>query len=216
MKQSIFFIIVIVLFSCFRTEKNENKLITKFESSLGKIETKYLNEMVADFDDFLEKKYNSKKSESRFKRYLEELSVMDSPEIWKAEPYKLLQYQKSKLFAKYDSIYPESVWIENDMINLKFKELDVVQSIIPINKPNLDSLVAELKIEPRLNLTVPSKFYTALKSVADKDSLIANYLSYREIAGNSPPYLLANGLLYSYKVETEYFAKRILIMELNE
>lgn len=215
MKQSILLITVIVLFSCTTNEKTENEWITTFESSLGKRETKYLNEMVNDFDAFLEKKYDDKNSASSVKLYLQELSDNNSGQ-WKTDTEKYQQYQESNLFAKYDTIYPDSVWIEDDLVNVKFEELEVIQSIIPLDNENLESLVNELKVKPELNLMSRGNFFEALKSVSDKDSLISNYLSYVEIAGQTSIYLLANGLLYDYKPKNEYFAKRILIMEMND
>lgn len=215
MKQSILFIAVICLFSCITNEKTENELITKFESSLGKPETKYLNEMVSDFDAFLESRYDDKNSASNLKLYLKELSDNNSRQ-WKADTEKHQKYLASNLFAKYDTIYPDSVWIEDDLVNVKFEELEVIQSIIPLDNENLESLVNELKEEPELNIISRGNFYNALKALAFKDSLISNYLSYVEIAGHTPIYLLANGLLYDYKAESEYFAKRILIMEMND
>lgn len=215
MKQSILLITVIVLFSCTTNEKTENEWITTFESSLGKRETKYLNEMVNDFDAFLEKKYDDKNSASSVKLYLQELSDNNSGQ-WKTDTEKYQQYQESNLFAKYDTIYPDSVWIEDDLVNVKFEELEVIQSIIPLDNENLESLVNELKVKPELTLMSRGNFFEALKSVSDKDSLISNYLSYVEIAGQTSIYLLANGLLYDYKPKNEYFAKRILIMEMND
>jgi hypothetical protein len=215
MKQSTIFILLILLYSCAKPQEKENKIITKFENSLGKLETKYLNEMVDDFDTFLAKKYDNN-STSNLKIYLKELSSTDKQEIWKIENKKLKQYLSSNLFAKYDTIYPDSVWIEDNLINVRFKEFETVQSIIPIDNNDIKALVEEIKKEPELNQTVPSSFYQALKIVANQDSLIANYLDYWEIAGRAPLYLLAGGLSHDYRDDSEYFLKRILIMEMND
>ena len=74
---------------------------------------------------------------------MQEIANLNNPEIWKIDELKRKEYHTSNLFAKYDSIYPDSVWIENDLINLKYNELEAIQSIIPINKPNLDSVMNE-------------------------------------------------------------------------
>lgn len=216
MKHFIIFVFAFLLFSCNGDKKVENEQIKKFETSLGKTETKQLNDIINDFDSFLDKKYKNKNSESRLTQYLEEIAQWNNPEIWKIDDEKLKKYQTSNLFAKYDSIYPDSVWIEDDMINLKFRELEAVQSIIPINNTNMDSLVNELKQEPRLNQISPSKFLLALESIAQKDSQLVNYLDSKEIAGNITLYLLANGLLHNHKNNSDYFTKRIFVMEMND
>ena len=147
---------------------------------------------------------------------MQEIANLNNPEIWKIDELKRKEYHTSNLFAKYDSIYPDSVWIENDLINLKYNELEAIQSIIPINKPNLDSMMNELKKEPKLSQTSPGNFLRALESITQKDSQIVNYLNAKKIEGNISLYMLANGLLSNYKNSFEYFTKRILVMEMND
>ena len=53
MKQLLTFMFLISFCSC---THEQNDLIDEFENSLGEIETKYLNELVNDFDSFLNKK----------------------------------------------------------------------------------------------------------------------------------------------------------------
>ena len=216
MKHLLSFIFAVLLLSCNADKQIEKNQIKKFKTVLGKTETKQLDDIVRDFDSFLNKKYKNTNSETKLKQYLQELANWDNPEIWKIDELKLKEYYTSNLFAKYDSIYPDSVWIENDLINLKYNELEDIQSIIPINKSNIDSMINELKREPELNLTSPSNFLLALESIAPKDSQIVNYLDAKDIAGNISLYMLADGLLYNYKNSSEYFTKRILVMEMND
>ena len=216
MKHLLSFIFAVLLLSCNADKQIEKNQIKEFKTVLGKTETKQLDDIVRDFDSFLNKKYKNKNSESKLKQYLQEIANWDNPEIWKIDELKLKEYYTSDLFAKYDSIYPDSVWIENDLINLKYNELEDIQSIIPMNKSNIDSMINELKREPELNLTSPSNFLLALESIAQKDSQIVNYLDAKDIAGNISLYMLADGLLYNYKNSSEYFTKRILVMEMND
>uniref|UniRef100_UPI00321662F5 hypothetical protein n=1 Tax=uncultured Draconibacterium sp. TaxID=1573823 RepID=UPI00321662F5 len=216
MKHFISSIIAVLLLSCSADKKVEKKLISEFKTILGKRESKQLDDIVRDFDAFLNNNYKSKNSELRLKQYLEEIANGDNQEFWKIDEVKLKEYHTSNLFAKYDSIYPDSVWIENDFINIKYKDSEVTQSIIPINKSNLDSMVNELKKEPELNQTSPGSFMLALESIAPKDSQIINYLDAKEIAGGISLYMLANGLLHNYKTRSEYFTKRIFVMEMND
>ena len=216
MRHLLSFIFAVLLLSCNADKQIEKNQIKKFKTVLGKTETKQLDDIVRDFDSFLNKKYKNTNSETKLKQYLQELANWDNPEIWKIDELKLKEYYTSNLFAKYDSIYPDSVWIKNDLINLKYNELEDIQSIIPINKSNIDSMINELKREPELNLTSPSNFLLALESIAPKDSQIVNYLDAKDIAGNISLYMLADGLLYNYKNSSEYFTKRILVMEMND
>ena len=216
MKHLMSFIIVLFLLSCSADKQIEKERIREFKTVLGKRETKQLDDIVRDFDSFLDKKYKNKNSDSRLKQYLEELANWNNPELWRIDEVKLKRYHTSNLFAKYDSLYPDSVWIEDGMVNIKYKELEAIQSIIPINKSNIDSMVNEFKKEPELNQTSPSSFLLALESIAQKDSQLVNYLDAKEIAGNIPLHILANGLLYNYKNSSEYFTKRILVMEMND
>ena len=80
MKHILTFAILVFLFSC--TEKKDVRII-EFENSLGETETKYLNDLVNDFDSFLNIKY--KNEEFKFKEYLTEISESKEPDIWKID-----------------------------------------------------------------------------------------------------------------------------------
>ena len=143
MKHLLSYICVILLLSCNADRQIEKNQIREFKTVLGKTEAKQLDDIVRDFDSFLDQKYKNKNSDSALRQYLQEIANLNNPEIWKIDELKRKEYHTSNLFAKYDSIYPDSVWIENDLLNLKYNELEAIQSIIPINKPNLDSVMNE-------------------------------------------------------------------------
>jgi len=198
----------------------KNARINEFENSLGEIETKYLNELINDFDLFLNNKY--KDEEFKFKKYLTEISDSKQPDIWKINKDKLEEMQKTNLFAKYDSIYPDSVWYDNNVFNVLYSDSDVgiTNSIAITNKENkesnIDSIINSLKSEPRLKEIEPSYFQIALESIMTKDTLIQNYLDARKTAGTISIRLIAGGLLQNLKPDNEYFAKRIIIMQMND
>ena len=110
MKHLLSFIFALLLLSCNADKQIEKNQIKKFKTVLGKTETKQLDDIVRDFDSFLNKKYKNTNSETKLKQYLQELANWDNPEIWKIDELKLKEYYTSNLFAKYDSIYPDSVW----------------------------------------------------------------------------------------------------------
>lgn len=215
MKHILTFAILVFLFSC--TEKKDVRII-EFENSLGETETNYLNDLVHDFDSFLNIKY--KNQEFKFKEYLTEISESKEPDIWKIDKNKLEEIEKTNLFAKYDSIFPDSVWYDNKVFNVSYSDLHlgVTNSIAIIEKNqdlNIDSIISSLKNKPRLEEIEPSYVQIALETVMTEDTLIQNYLDAKKTAGTISIRLIAGGLLHNLKPENEYFAKRILIMEMN-
>jgi len=211
---------ILILFFFFSCTQGKNDRVNEFENSLGERETKYLNELVNDFDSFLNKKYKNEKF--KFKKYLTEISESNQPDIWKIDKNKHEEIRKTNLFAKYDSIYPDSVWYDNNVYNVLYSDSDVgiTNSIAYINEENkesnIDSIINSLKSKPRHKEIEPSYFQIALESIMTKDSLIQNYLDARKAAGTISIRLVADGLHYGLKPENEYFAKRILIMEMND
>ncbi len=215
MKQVLTFMFLIFFFSY---THGQNARINEFENSLVEIETKYLNELVNNFDLFLNNKY--KEEEFKFKKYLTEISDSKQPDIWKINKDKLEEMQKTNLFAKYDSIYPDSVWHDKKMFKVSYTHLGITNTIAITNKENkesnIDSIVNYLKSKPRLKEIEPSYFQIALESIITKDSLIQNYLDARKAAGTISIRLIAGGLLRNLKPDNEYFAKRIIIMQMND
>ena len=214
MKQVLTFVFLITFLSF---AHGQNDRINEFEKSLGEIETRYLNELVNDFDLFLNNKY--KDEEFKFKKYLTEISESNQPDIWKIGKNKLEEIKETNLFAKYDSIYPDSVWYDNNVFNVSYSDSDlgITNSIALKNKEsNIDSTINSLKSKPRLKEVEPSYFQIALESIVTKDSLIQKYLDARKTAGTISIRLIAGGLLYDLKPENEYFAKRIIIMQMND
>jgi len=220
MKYIITLIIAALFYSCLGNDKIEKEQIDKFESALGKIETKYLNLLVSDFDSYLSKKYKIENSYLSFKQYLTEVSESSNPDFWKIDKIKLEEIQKTNLLAKYDSIYPDSVWYNNNVINVSYASSNgIINSIALIRKENqefnIDSLINSIKTKPRLEEIEPSYFKIALESLMQEDALISNYLDAKQAAGSISKRLIASGLLYNLSLENEYFAKRIMIIEMN-
>ncbi len=217
MKHILTILILVFIFSC---TQGKNDRVNEFENSLGERETKYLNELVNDFDSFLNKKYKNEKF--KFKKYLTEISESNQPDIWKIDRYKLEEFKKTNLFAKYDSVYPDSVWYDNNVFNVLYSDsgVGITNSIAFINEENMesniDSIINSLKSKPKLKEIEPSYFQIALESTMTKDSLIHNYLDARKTAGTISIRLIAGGLLHDLNPENEYFAKRIIIMQMND
>jgi hypothetical protein len=77
-------------------------------------------------------------------------------------------------------------------------------------------LINSIKTKPKLEEIEPSNFQIALESIMTEEILIQNYLAARKTAGTISIRLIADGLLYNCNPENEYFAKRIMIMEMND
>jgi hypothetical protein len=215
MKYIITFLILIFFFS-FTQRKNDR--IVEFENTLGETETKYLNELVNDFDLFLNKKF--KDEEFRFKKYLTEISESSQPELWEIHKDKFEEIQETNLFSRYDSIFPDSVWYDNKGFNVSYSYMGIINSIIIIQKKNqeldVDAIIKSLKNKPELKEVEPGYFQISLESVMSGNTLVQNYLDAKKTAGTLSIRLVADGLLRELKDENEYFAKRILIMEMND
>ena len=194
--------------------------VNEFEKSLGETETRYLNELVNDFDLFLNKKYNDE--EFTFRKYLTEISESNHPDIWKIDNNKLEEIKKTNLFARYDLIYPDSVWYDNNVFRVSYTDSDVgiTNSIAIKYKSNkesdIDSIMNFLQSEPRLKEIEPGYFQIALETLETKDALIQKYLDAGKTAGTISLRLIAGRLLHDLNPDNEYFAKRIIIMQMND
>jgi len=208
----------ITLFACNqKTEKSEMQN-ENFEKLLGKQETTYLNEIIGDFDNFLADNYPDQNS--KFKAYLVDISESKIDDYWRIDSNKMKKYRESNLFGIYDTIFPDSVWFDGQTFKIKYPNFDIVEEIIPLKRinevANIDSTINSLRIEPRFLLKEESKFYLALTSIQQSDSLIITYLEAKEAVGNLSPCILANGLKYYLTDSNEYFAKRIFVMDMYE
>ena len=208
----------ITLFACNqKTEKNEMQ-IEKFENILGKQETTCLNEIVGDLDNYLAENYPHQNS--KFNEYLVDISESKVDKYWKIDSMKIKKYRESNLFGKYDTIFPDSVWYDEQTFKIKYPDFDIVEEIIPLKRiskeTNIDSTINAMRIEPRFLLKTESKFYLALDSIQQSDSLMITYLDAKKVVGHLSPSVLANGLKYYLTESNEYFAKRIFVMDIYE
>ena len=100
MKNILTLTLLLLLFSFVRGEEINKEQIKKFENILGTAETKYLNELVVDFDAYLAKQYEGKEYVSSLAAYLQDIYDAEQPEIWKIDQNKLQVLQKTNLFPQ--------------------------------------------------------------------------------------------------------------------
>ena len=205
---------ILLLFSCSQKADKESEIIVRFEKVLGQPELSYLNEIVADFDDYLKDHYSGEKD--RFKVFLSDISASKSISTWQLDSLKMKRYKSSKLFDTYKLVYPDSVWFNGTSFSVDFGEYGNSE-VIPIIKGgsdsiNVDSTILALEGTPDQMLIEKGRFYVARDSIAHLDSLVSNFLDAWQASHSMSPSNLANGLAYSLTDDNEYFAKRIFIM----
>ena len=213
MKYILLFIFSIMLITCNDKNKVYEENIKTFENLLGVNETQCLNAFVDDFNSFLESNYTEKSGGLQFEQYLIESENANEPKYWDIDSDLLNNCSGNSLFAIYDSIYPDSIWYDFTFINLKFKDFEIIQSIIPIsNIQNIDSLIVDLSDDPRLILKEESSFYMALDSIKSRDKKIEGFINAKLEQGNLSPAIVSGGILYDFNENELYFSKRIFVM----
>ena len=211
----ILFLLVCIVSCTSEPDTDSIKRIKDFESVLGKQETTYLNEIVSDFDKFLESNYQGSTKE-QFQLYLRDIGQYSDVDYFIIDSIKRLEYKDSKLFTKFIYDFPDSVWVDEGTIKYKYPGFSKDEYLIAIKQKGLSKgdLIEEIKNEPIQRVITPSNFYFALEKICSQDSLIMDYLDTKEGIGNISPAILAGGLNYHIDNSSVYFAKRILIMDL--
>lgn len=207
-----------MVISCFQRNDQETYNIDTFESILGSPETEYLNEIVTDFEEYLDNNYHNQDISSEYKSYLSDIYNNSLTNKWKIDSIKMLKYNKSYLFSKYDSIYADTVWFENEMVNYILEDDDLIQSLIPINRGNkeinIDSIIEDTKTRPFPNFVSASRFYIALDSIAEKDAFLSEFMKTRTLLPNRlPNVIFARFVLKRNPDYSDYFVKRIIAIE---
>ncbi len=72
-----------------------------------------------------------------------------------------------------------------------------------------------IQLHKELEINPFGKYMEALKTIKDSDSLISGYYEVREIAGFVSPVIFASGILISDPDFTDYFHKRIVVLEFS-
>ncbi|MGB0840284.1 MAG: hypothetical protein ACPGXL_09100 [Chitinophagales bacterium] len=209
----------IFIFSCKQTHRSD--VIIAFEKALGKQETIYLNEMVATFDQFLADEYPTRKPADAFKTYLIRVEKNGYEPLFfpTVDSLDLRKYKASPLFSQYDTIFPDSIWIEGHHFFMDYNNSIIDDDTIPMPKVlsfppptgksfHTDSIIQSLKNEPKYNLIDYSKFYLALDTInqTDKyaDSLFLEYIDAKEKIGLISSSMIAHALLYRFSEHPSY------------
>jgi hypothetical protein len=215
MRSSILLILFVVLASC--TSNNHSyhsKNIELFERLLGQDETRHLNDIIAEFDAFMEQKYGGNSDSSLFRTYLFEMETTGSVEFMEFDSAQLF----TNLFNSYQIDYPDSVWIDT-VINVKYPGLPLETSGMPRGAPTqkqINRLIKSVSELPDIQVTNTSIYFLALDSISNNDTNISSYLENRNALSFISPRLMSGGFLRHLNDDSEYFLKRLFVMELLE
>jgi hypothetical protein len=214
---------VLILISC-NSNSTRNR-IEKFETFLGKEKSNALNEKVKCFEIFIKDNFDSLSFEKGVEKYLkiigknEYLSYeWDFKNIDKKRITEL--FKKSgldkELWIKPDTVYKDKHGITKKYYIDENDTLTITGEMLPITrgKPkSIDEIIEEEKEFYTFNYN--SKFIKALDLIKDNDSLIIHYLDAKiGSGGDLDAKFIANELLYDKPEYSDYFTKRIIVIEL--
>jgi len=180
------FIILFLIFGCSNQNPTDER-ISVFEEKLGVKETNALNLLVSDFEKKLIKIYPDLTIEKGYRQYLTDI-VSDSTTDWNK-----FKFQSDKTNSEF---HKSGLWNE---IYTSSKTYD------RITNDSVDAL--------RYNSV--GKYMRALYQIKDSDSLVKVYSEIRQAAGMMPNELFVSGILSSNPDFTDYFHKRIVVLEFS-
>ncbi|MCW0483528.1 hypothetical protein [Gaoshiqia sediminis] len=210
-------LVLIILVSFLTSNLVTAQQIRKFESSLGKKRTAAINEIVNDFEKYLDSNFLGKKLDSKYDKYLEELSKGNLSKKWRISPSNMTKYKKLKLFDEFGTVRADTVWYDGELVNYIWENDDLIQSIVPFNDVSIDTIIDETKNEIFTQMQVEGKFYIALETIYEENSLVRGLLDSRFAQGNFYDKKWYAGELFKAKLDySDYFVKRIIAIGTNE
>ena len=211
----------LLLTSCFQENAINKYKIQVFENYLGSKEAQILNELVVDFELYLDSHYPAKSINEQYHLYLQEISNKNCRNIYQLTDAHFTYIQeKSQLLGHF--IFPDSIIYLPESVFVSFHEGEAVSyiDIMPetaggkklLSRFEADSIQTHLKRE-----TVKigeSTFYFSLKIVQPANELVEAYLLElgNEFTGMGINFI-APGLIGANADFNDYFLKRIVIIE---
>ena len=178
--------LALILIFIFSCSQQDNRIM-KFEKILGKEQSEALNLLVADFDKNLNKNYPNLSTEKGYRQYLKDILSESTTGMEKFE------FQSDQTNSKF---HKSGLW--NEIYEYRYSySLDGKDSTKTLNSKNL------------------GKYMLALYSIKDTDSFISEYCAKRESAGLMQNELVVEGILSLNPDFTDYFHKRIVVIEFS-
>lgn len=203
--------ILIILLSLLTSNLDTAQQIQKFESSLGKERTKAVNEIILDFEKYLDTNFSGKEIDTKYDKYLEKLSTGNLAKKWRISSQKLSKYKKLELFDEFGTVRADTVWYDGEFVNYIWENDDLVQSIVPFTDVDIVKIIEETKNEIFTRMLVEGRFYIALEAIYEENPLAKGLWDTRHAEGNSYDKKWYAGELLKAKLDySNYFVKRII------
>jgi len=221
--------IVLVLF-CFALTTGLNDLqnnrIKIFEEFIGADYTELLNLKAKSFERFLSVNYPSLPYKEACYSYLNTIRNGGHYEAnWSYEGTnrkKIDSLFVSSGFQKEIRWSPDTVWWENGSVRMEYRYIDGCDTASIEDgemwsprfgsNPNIDSILEAVKQMSDFNPY--GRYYRALDLIKSSDPTIINYLDAKKAGGDIEPSLVAGGILHHNPDLSDYFIKRIIVVEL--
>ena len=226
--------LLIITFSL-TIQAKDNDVKKDFEESFGNYGSENLNNTISNFDLFLETHYPNLNPTERFRNYLNEFVSGEAPE-WKMKIIKgneiadplLIEYnyknkdevkKDSPLFGQKILFLPDTVYREGNAVkSIYSKPFKLTQSSRVPTDEYLESniaLIAEDAKKGYIELVGKEQFDYALNKIIDKNILVNRYLKAKVDNSNLSKKEVC-ALILEFGNGNEYFAKRILVWEMNK
>jgi hypothetical protein len=240
MRIIITFLIAIFFSSC----SSEDKDIINFEKRLGPESVEILNILVADFEtNYLKKYYKDVSIDEAYLLFLKDIKKGDSVQEYNYKKmYEM--FKKSKLFSdiylKVDSVWIAKDKTSDVMEEDSIFELDISDPypklIIRFKHQKLKSgyyyedhsyssddrsyfekyseeeLIQNGYLRRRFDYI--GNYAIALNDIQDRGFVFKNFYKHKESSGGFDMTILASGLLYDKADTSDYFIKRIIVLEI--
>jgi hypothetical protein len=235
------FLVVIIFFSC-TVQKDPD--IINFEKRLGTESVETLNNLVSDFEtNYLKKYYKDVTADEAYLLFLKDIKNGDSVKQYNYKKmYEM--FKKSKLFSdiylKVDSVWIAKDKTSDVMEEDSIFELDISDPypklIIRFKDQKLKSgyyyedhsyssddrsyfeKYSEEEIIQngylRRRFDYIGNYAMALNDIQDRGFVFKNFYKHKESSGGFDMTILASGLLYDKADTSDYFIKRIIVLEI--
>ncbi len=207
-----------------QTNNNSFESYETFESFLGQEKASTLNKKVKHFESFLDHTFSNESIEESYIDFLILISRGEYDRIkWEnadttyEDLYKLFESSglREEIF-----LVPDSVWVVDEALKAKYSSVQegflnefTEESFLigfDINQ-NPDSVIKAKYEERKFNPY--GKYLIGLKMIENPNAFLTKYIQMKEAVGDISKNILADELLKSKADFSDYFIKRIVIVE---
>lgn len=209
MKKLFVIMMIGLAFACNHNKKlKQYPEVVKFESILGKKESKELTKIVREFEVELTKYYGVKATEEAYRKYFNEIKKSGKIEI-KEFPLRDIVYRLNKSSVR-DEIWlkPDSCWRSDQKLHCRYSYRGSSFNYTYYLKDEI-----EIKPSDYIILNKDGNFFKGLES-ANSDIYVKAYLDNIKVAGIMSPTLLSDAYSKPNVDYSNYFVKRLTLVEI--